>query len=109
MRDQEPTPAAEDDLERRFMANEALQAQLADARAHPERSVPRPPRRHLARSDEEHAELMAEIEKGQQLAGNFPNDEALDRAERVLSGETTYEDAKAELRAKYPVVEEDQS
>lgn len=46
-------------------------------------------------------ELMAEIEKGQQMAGHFPNREALDRAERVLTGKTTFADAKAELRIKY--------
>lgn len=46
-------------------------------------------------------ELMAEIEKGQQLAGHFPNREALDRAERILTGKTSFADAKGELRIKY--------
>lgn len=41
------------------------------------------------------------IEKAQQLAGHFPNDEALDRARRVLEGETTSSEAYAELDAKY--------
>ncbi len=45
--------------------------------------------------------IMAEIEKGQQLAGHFPNAEALDRARRVYTGELTTEDARAELDAKY--------
>lgn len=45
--------------------------------------------------------VMAEIEKGQQLAGHFPDDEALGRARRVLTGETSIDDAREELRAKY--------
>ena len=45
--------------------------------------------------------LMAEIEKGQQLAGHFPDAEALARARRVLTGETTPSEAHAELAAKY--------
>lgn len=44
---------------------------------------------------------MAEIEKGQQLAGHFPDGEALERARRVLVGETSIEDARDELRRKY--------
>ncbi|NQX26042.1 antitoxin VbhA family protein [Microbacteriaceae bacterium VKM Ac-2854] len=49
------------------------------------------------------AEIMAEIEKGQQLAGHFPSAEALERGRRVLVGEITAEDAIQELRAKYGV------
>lgn len=45
--------------------------------------------------------LMAEVEKGQQLAGHFPNAEALDRGARVYRGELTIEDARAEIDAKY--------
>lgn len=45
--------------------------------------------------------VMAEIEKGQQLAGHFPDGEALERARRVLVGETSIEDARDELRRKY--------
>lgn len=45
--------------------------------------------------------VMAEIEKGQQLAGHFPDAEALGRARRVLTGDTSIEDAREELRAKY--------
>jgi hypothetical protein len=45
--------------------------------------------------------LMAEIEKGQQLASHFPDAEALSRARRVLTGETTPDEARAELDAKY--------
>lgn len=48
-------------------------------------------------------ELMAEIEKGQQLAGHFPSAEALERGRRVLVGEMSIEDARLELRAKYGV------
>ena len=44
---------------------------------------------------------MAEIEKGQQLAGHFPNAEALDRARRVLIGDVSAEDAREEIRRKY--------
>ena len=47
------------------------------------------------------AEALAEIEKGQQLAGHFPDAEALDRARRLLSGEITSEEGRAELAAKY--------
>lgn len=45
--------------------------------------------------------VLAEIEKGQQLAGHFPDGEALERARRVLVGETSIEDARDELRRKY--------
>ena len=45
---------------------------------------------------------MAEVEKGQQLAGHFPDADALDRARRVLTGEITVDEAYAELDAKYP-------
>ena len=41
------------------------------------------------------------IEKSQQLAGHFPDAEALDRARRVLDGRTTPVEAYAELDAKY--------
>ena len=37
--------------------------------------------------------MMAEVEKGQQLAGHFSDAEALDRARRILTGETSFEDA----------------
>lgn len=46
-------------------------------------------------------QVMAEIEKGQQLAGHFPDAEALGRARRVLTGETTPDHARAELDIKY--------
>lgn len=52
-------------------------------------------------SDDKIDALMAQIAKGQQLAGHFPSDEALDRARRILIGETTPEDARAEIDAKY--------
>jgi hypothetical protein len=44
---------------------------------------------------------MAMIEKSQQLAGHFPDAEALGRARRVLEGELTEAEAYAELDAKY--------
>jgi hypothetical protein len=45
--------------------------------------------------------LMAEIEKGQQVAGHFPSEEVLDRARRTLTGEITPQQARAEVLAKY--------
>jgi len=44
---------------------------------------------------------MAEVEKGQQLAGHFPDTEALERGHRVYTGETSIDDARAEIDAKY--------
>jgi len=44
---------------------------------------------------------MAMIEKGQQLAGHFPDADALGRARRVLDGTLSEADAYAELDAKY--------
>ncbi|MBE6477714.1 MAG: hypothetical protein E7Z97_06570 [Propionibacteriaceae bacterium] len=41
------------------------------------------------------------IEKIQQLAGHFPDEEALDRARRILDGSITLDEAYAELDAKY--------
>lgn len=46
------------------------------------------------------ARLVA-IQKIQQLAGHFPSAEALDRARRILTGETTPDKALAEIHAKY--------
>jgi DNA-binding XRE family transcriptional regulator len=46
-------------------------------------------------------QAMAEIEKGQQLAGHQPSAEALERARRVLDGTLTVDAANAELDAKY--------
>lgn len=44
---------------------------------------------------------MAMIEKGQQLAGHFPDADALGRARRVLEGTLSEADAYAELDTKY--------
>lgn len=44
---------------------------------------------------------MALIEKGQQLAGHFPDAEALGRARRILEGTLSPEDARAEVAAKH--------
>ncbi len=46
-------------------------------------------------------EAMAKIEKAQQLAGHFPDEDALDRARRILTGQTSSAEAYAELDAKY--------
>ncbi|RZU60849.1 helix-turn-helix transcriptional regulator [Zhihengliuella halotolerans] len=46
-------------------------------------------------------EALALIEKGQQLAGHFPSLEALDRSKRVLDGESSMDDARDELAAKW--------
>jgi len=46
-------------------------------------------------------ETLAQIEKGQQLAGHFPNQDALDRARKVLTGELTEQQALQEIRMKY--------
>lgn len=45
--------------------------------------------------------VMAEIEKGQQLAGHFPDADALTRARRVLVGEISEEDAMREIRQAF--------
>lgn len=51
-------------------------------------------------SDDELAKRMAEIEKVQQLAGHFPDDEALDRARRILTGDITADEAFVEIERK---------
>ncbi|MFH7324800.1 hypothetical protein [Aeromicrobium sp. JJY06] len=48
-----------------------------------------------------HELLMLEIERGQQVAGHFPSQEALHRAEMVLCGQMTPDQAFAELDAKF--------
>jgi hypothetical protein len=42
-----------------------------------------------------------ESKKGQQLAGHFPSVEGLNRACRILIGEMTREETRAEILAKY--------
>ncbi|MFN8079401.1 MAG: hypothetical protein U0Q19_07535 [Kineosporiaceae bacterium] len=54
-----------------------------------------------AHSSDTEAGVLAEIDKGQQLAGHFPDDEALDRARAVFRGEITEQEALAQLAAKY--------
>ena len=49
--------------------------------------------------------VLAQIEKGHQLAGHCPDDDAMDRARRILTGETTEDEAYAELHAKYGMPE----
>jgi len=44
---------------------------------------------------------MALVEKGQQLAGHFPDAEALGRARRILEGTLSPEVARAEVAAKH--------
>ncbi len=51
-------------------------------------------------SDEADVRLV-EIAKGQQLAGHFSAEEALDRARRILTGVTSPVEAYTELDAKY--------
>lgn len=51
-------------------------------------------------SPDEAAGRLIEIAKGQQLAGHFPDAEALDRARRILVGEITAAEAYAEIDAK---------
>jgi len=40
---------------------------------------------------------LAFVEKSQQLAGHFPDADAIDRAHRVLTSELTFEEAQVEL------------
>lgn len=47
------------------------------------------------------AQADALVLKAQQLAGHFPDDEALERGRRILLGEITPDEARAELAAKY--------
>lgn len=44
-------------------------------------------------------DALAHIEKGQQLAGHFPDAEALDLARRILEGVVTPEEGRAEMHA----------
>jgi hypothetical protein len=67
---------------------------------------PKPSRRTL--SGDELEARMAEIEKGQQLAGHFPSDEALGRARKILTGELTPEEAYAEVELKWAAHAADQ-
>ena len=46
-------------------------------------------------------QLMAEMEKGQQVAGHQPSAEALERAERVLDGKMSFDEARREIVARY--------
>lgn len=52
-------------------------------------------------SDVEKKNLLAEVEKGQQLAGHFPDGEDLDRVARILDGKLTIDEAYAEVDAQY--------
>lgn len=45
--------------------------------------------------------LLAEVGKGQQLAGHQPSKDALDMAPRIIDGDLAVEDAKAALVAKH--------
>lgn len=45
--------------------------------------------------------LMAELETGQLVAGHQPSPDALERAERVLDGKLTLEEARQEIVARY--------
>lgn len=50
-------------------------------------------------SDAKQAQILQAIVKGQQMAGHEPTADDLGRAARVLSGETTIQEAVAELDA----------
>ena len=56
---------------------------------------------HRGLPPEEVEARMVEIEKGQQLAGHFPDEDALGRARRILEGELTLDEAFAEIDSKY--------
>lgn len=43
---------------------------------------------------------LAEVTKGQQLAGHHPDSDALDRARRLLTDKITVDEAYAEIDAK---------
>lgn len=45
--------------------------------------------------------MLAMIEKGHHLEGQYPSDESLDRAKRVLTGKVTVDEARQELFEKY--------
>jgi hypothetical protein len=49
--------------------------------------------------DEVEARLV-EIDKGQQMAGHFPDADSLGRARRILIGEITLDEAFAEIDTK---------
>lgn len=56
--------------------------------------------RRVLSEDEADARLV-EIEKGQQLAGHFPDDDALDWACRILTGHLTLHEAFREIASKH--------
>ena len=49
------------------------------------------PSSELPLSEAEVRNVLAMVEKGQQLAGHFPSDEDMAAARRILSGESSYE------------------
>jgi predicted Zn-dependent peptidase len=58
-------------------------------------------RRNAPLTEDEIDSLMAQVEKGQQLAGHFPSEEDLAQAKRVLLGEITLEESFAEIEAAF--------
>lgn len=50
---------------------------------------------------QERAQFEAEVEKGQQLAGHFPDEDAMGRLRRILNGSLTVDDAFDEIDRKY--------
>lgn len=54
-------------------------------------------RKHQHLTQEQLAKKAALIGKGQQLAGHFPSEGALVRARRILVGELSADDARAEV------------
>ena len=60
----------------------------------------KPPSPHNALTEDEIDARLAEVAKGQQLAGHYPDADALDRARRLLIDEITPAQAYAEIDAK---------
>jgi hypothetical protein len=60
----------------------------------------RPENRRVLSADDAESRLV-EIEKSAELAGHSPNPDAVDRARRILNEETSPDEARAELVAKY--------
>jgi hypothetical protein len=51
--------------------------------------------------DAEKDRIVAMTVKSQQLAGHFPDVEDVDRVRRILAGQITTDQARAEIRAQY--------
>ncbi|WP_392423955.1 hypothetical protein [Barrientosiimonas humi] len=65
-----------------------------------ERATTRPSS-ELPLSEREMQNILAMVEKGQQLAGHFPSDEDMAAARRILTGESTYEAEMADFEERH--------